>query len=184
MGIDPGLQCTGYGVVDFSDDGYVLLDAGVVRTDAEAALQDRLQCLFEGILEVMEEYHPEVATVEKLYSHYEHPHTAILMGHARGTIYLAAAEANVAIEAYEATLVKKSLTGHGRASKEQVGRMVCRMLSLAERPTPVDITDALALALCHGRPMDRTDRSLHPQIEQAMEETRQRRSNFPGRHSR
>lgn len=179
MGIDPGLNCSGYGVVDFADGEYILVDAGVVRTDSAAPLTERLRCIYQGMLEVMQELNPDLASVEELYSHYEHPHTAILMGHARGAIFLAAAHTGVPVESYEATHVKKSLTGYGRASKEQIGRMVCRTLSLAEQPSPVDVTDALALALCHGRPQ-RDERTVHPQIEEAMNEAAQRRRNFRG----
>ena len=108
--------------------------------------------LYDGVCEALDDLHPEVVIVESLYSKYRHPRTAILMGHARGVIYLAAQERSLQVEAYPASQVKRALTGAGRAGKDQVAEMVCRLLSLAEAPRPFDVTDALALALCHANP--------------------------------
>jgi crossover junction endodeoxyribonuclease RuvC len=153
MGIDPGLNCTGYGVVDRLADGRCrLVEAGAIRTAPSAALETRLRMLYDGVSEALDDLQPQVVIVESLYSKYAHPRTAILMGHARGVIYLAAQERAVQVEAYPASQVKRALTGTGRAGKEQVAEMVCRMLSLAEIPRPHDVTDALALALCHANP--------------------------------
>jgi crossover junction endodeoxyribonuclease RuvC len=87
--------------------------------------------------------------LEQLYAHYEHPRTAVLMAHARGAILLAAAENEVAVVHYASTRVKKTVTGHGRAGKDQVQRTIQRELGLAELPSPPDVADALAVALCH-----------------------------------
>jgi crossover junction endodeoxyribonuclease RuvC len=153
MGIDPGLNCTGYGVVDRLADGRCrLVEAGAVRTAASASLETRLRALYDGVCEALDDLEPQVVIVESLYSKYRHPRTAILMGHARGVIYLAAQERGLAVEAYPASQVKRALTGAGRAAKQQVAEMVCRMLSLPEAPRPYDVTDALALALCHANP--------------------------------
>jgi len=154
MGIDPGLQCTGYGLIDrLEDQQYRLIEGGVVPTDADQLLQHRLSTIFAGICEVMAEFEPDVAVVEKLYAKYSHPRTAIMMGHARGVIYLAGAQQAVPIRAYTASQVKKALVGNGRASKRQVAAMVCQTLGLSEPPTPADVTDALALAICHAHPL-------------------------------
>ncbi len=87
--------------------------------------------------------------IEQLYSHYKHPRTAILMGHARGVICLAAAQAGIAVIHYSATQIKKILTGNGRAPKIQMQQAIRRELALAEVPEPPDVADALAVALCH-----------------------------------
>ena len=97
----------------------------------------------------MEQFAPEVVAVEQLYAHYKHPRTAILMGHARGVLFLAAAEKGLDVVSYSATRVKKTVTGSGRASKEQVQRTIQRELGLAQVPEPPDVADALAVALCH-----------------------------------
>ena len=153
MGIDPGLQRTGYGVIDQIDaHRYQLGEGGVVCTEADWPLEQRLSAIFEEISQIITELRPDIAVVEKLYSKYRHPRTAILMGHARGAIYLAAAQQSVPLAAYPASQIKKSLTGNGRATKSQVGAMVAQVLGLSEVPSPADVTDALALALCHARP--------------------------------
>ena len=100
-------------------------------------------------MEVLEQFRPEVVVVEQLYAHYDHPRTAILMAHARGVIFLAAAQRGLPVVSYNATRIKKTITGNGRASKEQVQRTIQRELGLAELPEPPDVADALAAALCH-----------------------------------
>jgi crossover junction endodeoxyribonuclease RuvC len=113
-------------------------------------LPARLSLLFDGMQSVVREYQPACVAVEQLYSHYAHPRTAILMAHARGVLCLAAALEGVDVFDYSATEVKSSLTGNGRASKQQMQRMVARVLQMDEEPDPLDISDALSLALCHA----------------------------------
>jgi crossover junction endodeoxyribonuclease RuvC len=98
---------------------------------------------------VIAQFSPEAMAVEELYAHYDHPRTAILMGHARGVIFLAAAQANMPVVSYASTKVKKLITGNGRAPKDQVQRTVQQELGLAHMPEPADVADALAVALCH-----------------------------------
>ncbi|OHB76993.1 MAG: hypothetical protein A2Z25_18935 [Planctomycetes bacterium RBG_16_55_9] len=96
----------------------------------------------------MENFKPDVVAVEQLYSHYAHPRTAILMGHARGVILQKCAEASIEVRSFGATRIKKSITGNGRASKEQVQRTIQTILSLPRLPEPNDVADAIAAALC------------------------------------
>lgn len=152
LGVDPGLHITGYGLIEAEGQSFRLLEGGVVRPDSRLSLERRLFQLYKSIRALIQEFQPDYVVVEELYSQYAHPRTAILMGHARGVILLAAAECGIPFYGYEATLVKRSLTGRGRASKQQVGRMVAQLLGLAEPPVPEDVTDALALALCHACP--------------------------------
>jgi crossover junction endodeoxyribonuclease RuvC len=155
LGIDPGLQRTGYGVVDHLPPCVKFVEGGFIATDASASLEVRLATIASAIRAILKEFHPDVIVVETLYAKYSHPQTAILMGHARGVILLEGAEQGLEVAAYPASLVKRSLTGHGRASKEQVAAMVTQTLGLAAPPTPNDVTDALALCLCHTAPMRR-----------------------------
>ena len=111
--------------------------------------KSRLAEISAGVREVLASLAPQAMAVEELYSHYERPRTAILMGHARGVICLAAAEAGIPVCHYAATQVKRLLTGSGRANKLQIQQAVCREFSLAEPPEPPDVADALAIALCH-----------------------------------
>ncbi len=150
LGIDPGLNATGYGAIEISDRDVVLLEGGVIRPgSAEEPLEERLSTLYDGIIEVLDEFRPEAMALEKLYSHYEHPSTAILMGHARGVICLASAQKGVPVYNYAATEIKSSLTGNGRATKEQMQRAIQLRLKLKEVPEPHDVADALAAAVCH-----------------------------------
>ncbi|MBX9678873.1 MAG: crossover junction endodeoxyribonuclease RuvC [Gemmataceae bacterium] len=150
LGIDPGLNITGYGVLQRHPTRPIVREAGVLRPgDAKNDLTMRLKAIYDGVLELLEQFKPEAMAVEQLYAHYAHPRTAILMGHARGAIFLAAAQRGVAVFSYSATRIKKTVTGHGRASKEQVQRTIERELGLKKPPEPPDVADALAVALCH-----------------------------------
>ncbi len=156
LGIDPGLNITGYGVLDCGPSGGPrVCEAGVIRGKARGSLTDRLLEIHRGVADVLAAFSPAVMALEQLYSHYQRPRTAILMGHARGVICLAAAEAGVPVVHYSATQVKKILTGAGHAGKAQVQRAIQRELSLAQLPEPADVADALAIALCHCYLKDR-----------------------------
>jgi crossover junction endodeoxyribonuclease RuvC len=153
LGLDPGLQVTGYGVLDVTPAGPRVCEAGVVRS-AEAGrnqsdMAPRLASLYTGIVEVIDQYRPAAVAVEQLYAHYEHPRTAILMGHARGVLLLAAGQRDIPVTSYNATQIKKTITGHGRASKIQMQYAMLRELGLPTLPEPPDVADALAAALCH-----------------------------------
>ena len=149
LGIDPGLNITGYGVLEVGAGPPRLCEAGVVRGKTRGSLTARLLEIHQGVVDVIAALKPSVMALEQLYSHYERPRTAILMGHARGVICLAAAEAGIEVNHYAATQVKRILTGAGRAGKAQVQRAIQRELHLSEVPEPADVADALAVALCH-----------------------------------
>ncbi len=152
LGIDPGLQVTGYAVLEAAIRGPIVCEAGIIRTAERRQTLDlaqRVQLLYNGLVEVVGQFHPQVMVVEQLYAHYLHPRTAILMAHARGVIFLAAAQQGLKVVSYNATRIKKSITGHGRASKEQVQSTIQRELGLTQLPEPPDVADALAAALCH-----------------------------------
>ena len=146
-GIDPGLGTTGYAVLAVDDDGLTVRDAGVCRLDARQPLAERLVALERDITAVLEEHRPSRVGIEQLYVHYKHPRTAILMGHARGVILLAAGRLGIETFSYAATEVKRHLTGNGRATKSQVQRAVQASLSLPVLPEPDDVADALAIAM-------------------------------------
>ena len=152
LGLDPGLQVTGYAVLEAADTGPKICEAGVIRS-AEgrepADMARRIRTLYDGLCEVLDQWHPTVMAVEQLYAHYDHPRTAILMAHARGAFLLAGAQRSIPVISYAATKVKKLVTGSGRASKEQMQHAIARELGLAGPPEPHDVADALAIALCH-----------------------------------
>jgi crossover junction endodeoxyribonuclease RuvC len=149
LGIDPGLKITGYGIIESGAARPVVCEAGVVRSALKSSMAARILSVYNGIVEIIEQFQPSVLAVEQLYAHYQHPRTAILMGHARGTIFLAAAQHALEVASYNATRIKKTITGSGRASKDQVQRTIQRELGLVKTPEPPDVADALAVALCH-----------------------------------
>ena len=151
LGVDPGLNITGYAVVEFAGFEPVICEAGAIRTRAGESMAQRIEQLHADLGEILREFKPSAVAIEQLYAHYKHPRTAILMGHARGVIMLAAQQAGVTVKSLAATHVKKSLTGNGHASKEQVQRAVQAVCRLKEVPSPPDVADALAIALCAGR---------------------------------
>jgi crossover junction endodeoxyribonuclease RuvC len=149
LGVDPGLNTTGYGVLEIVGRKPQLIEAGVVRSKPASTMPERIREIYDGISEVIETLRPKVLALEKLYSHYDRPTTAILMGHARGVICLAAGEVGIEVVDYAATQVKKTLTGNGRAPKSQIQLAIQRELNLATLPEPPDVADALAIAFCH-----------------------------------
>jgi len=155
LGVDPGLNVTGYAVVEIANGALELCEAGVIRGTRRGSLSERLVRIHQGIAEVIAGLDPQVMAIEELYSHYSRPRTAILMGHARGVLCLAAAQAGLPVVHYSATQIKKVLTGSGRAPKWQVQRAVQQELHLAQLPEPPDVADALAIALCHCYLKDR-----------------------------
>jgi crossover junction endodeoxyribonuclease RuvC len=148
LGIDPGLHLCGYACIEVDGNNENLIEAGVIRIRTGESLPTKLNQIAEDIQTILERFRPQVVAVEELYSHYAHPRTAILMGHARGVILQKMAAAGVEIKSFSATRIKKSLTGNGRASKEQVQRTIQTLLALPQMPEPPDVADAIAAALC------------------------------------
>jgi len=153
LGIDPGLRLAGYGIVDLAHGQMepALVEGGVIRLDAKRSMEERLVQLHDDLREIIQEFTPDRMAVEELYAHYAHPRTAILMGHARGVILMCGRSAGMPIEHLAATEIKKSLTGNGHATKGQMQLSVQAQCGLAEVPSPPDVADAIAIALCHGR---------------------------------
>jgi crossover junction endodeoxyribonuclease RuvC len=148
LGIDPGLQLCGYACLEIDGERDRIVEAGVFKTSAQLPIEAKLNQIADDIDLLLKKFAPDVVAVEELYSHYAHPRTAILMGHARGVILQKSAAAGVDVKSFSATRIKKSLTGNGRASKEQVQRTMQTILCLPEVPRPPDVADAMATALC------------------------------------
>jgi len=148
LGIDPGLQVCGYACLETGEDKEKLIEAGVIRIASGLAIEQKLNRIAEDTQSLLESFKPDVVAVEELYSHYAHPRTAILMGHARGVILQRCAQAAIEVRSFSATRIKKSITGNGRASKEQVQKTIQTILSLPQIPEPNDVADAIATALC------------------------------------
>lgn len=154
LGIDPGLGCTGYAVVDQEGLGTAnarLVEAGAIRSTQGLPLEERLVQLHREVAEILDEFRPDALALEDLYSEYRFPRTALLMAHARGAICLAAGQRGVPVWSYPARQVKLTVVGYGAASKEQVQAMVARIFALPRIPTPHDVADAMAIALTAHR---------------------------------
>ncbi len=147
LGIDPALRVTGYGVIECNGSHARLIEAGVVAPKTRAALETRLAQLHAAMTEIIAQTRPDAVVIEALYATYKSPATAILMGHARGVLALASAQAGVPVHTLDHTRVKRTLVGSGSARKKQVGAMVTQLLGLRSLPRPHDVSDALALAL-------------------------------------
>ena len=146
VGFDPGLNITGYGVVECRGATVRLIEAGTVRSKGET-LEERLLTIHAGVAEVIGAFKPNAMAIEQVFSHAKFPKTAILLGHARGVICLAGVQAGLAVHHYLPNRVKSTLTGSGHAGKEQIQSAVQRELGLATKPQPADAADALAVAL-------------------------------------
>ncbi|MCC6453429.1 MAG: crossover junction endodeoxyribonuclease RuvC [Caldilineaceae bacterium] len=149
LGIDPGTGTTGYGVVGLLPSGeFALLACGVIRTPPRTAMHLRLEELFNDLCSLIEEFHPQVLVVEKLFFG-RNVTTAISVGQARGIVLLAAALAQLNVAEYTPAEVKQAIAGYGNADKRQVQEMVQRLLDLPEIPRPDDAADGVAIAVCH-----------------------------------
>jgi crossover junction endodeoxyribonuclease RuvC len=149
LGIDPGTAVTGYGVVARGDAGAVsLVECGVIRTSPGQPLARRLREIHEGVLELLDRHRPDAVSVENVY-HGRNARTALVLGHARGVILLAAALEDITLAEYASAEIKKAVVGTGQATKDQVAFMVQKRLHLQSPPSPADAADGVAAALCH-----------------------------------
>ncbi len=158
LGVDPGLRITGYAVVEFDDSSGQprtidpsIVEAGAIRLREKDSVADRLVELEADLVGIVDSLRPDHCCVEKLFAHYKRPITAAIMGHGRGVVLPVARRAGLGFSELNPTEIKKSMTGNGHASKEQVARSVAAQLGLGEPPTPLDVTDALAIALTASR---------------------------------
>jgi crossover junction endodeoxyribonuclease RuvC len=149
LGIDPGLQRTGYTLLVRQPDGPLLEEGGVISSTRSLSLAERVNEIGQGIVEVIEEFAPGAIAIEKVFSHGQFPKTALMMAHARGAILFAASQRRIPVVHYTPTQIKRLLTGSGRASKEQIQLAVQRELRLPDILEPNDVADACAVALCH-----------------------------------
>ncbi len=149
LGIDPGLANTGYGVVERRGGELLALDGGVIETAGELSRERRLAIIHEHVERLLGEHEPDAVALEELYFG-QNVQTAFAVGHARGVVMLAAGQRGLPCTGYTPQQVKGAVCGSGRASKEQVSRMVKTLLSLEREPRPDHAADALAVAICHA----------------------------------
>lgn len=149
LGVDPGSRLTGYGLVEFTGNRLRHVAHGTIKTDTEAPFSSRLAEIFNGLRQVIADFSPAEMSVENIFNA-KNSQAALKLGHARGVVLLAGELAGLPVHEYSATQVKMAVVGYGRAEKEQVQEMIKRLLALPKR-APADASDALAVAICHGR---------------------------------
>ena len=148
LGIDPGTRLLGWGVIEPHGRSFEVLGHGVLRANPRQDLPTRLGVLAGGLRKVVEAHHPTEAAIEETF-HGRSARAALSLGEGRGAAIVVVAEAGIPVTGYANNVVKRAVTGAGRAGKERVQAMVMRLLGLEERPETMDASDALALALCH-----------------------------------
>lgn len=150
LGIDPGLNRTGYGIIDSTALRLRFIAAGDIRPSRAEALPARLAVIHDALCRLIAQFQPHIAVLEQIFTHQAYVNTATLMGHARGAACLAVQEHGLTFAEYPPAQVKKSVAGNGAASKTQVARMVGQWLQASDPAWSADATDALALAIVHA----------------------------------
>lgn len=157
LGIDPGYAIMGWGVIDMKGNHFAPVAYDSILTPANMPKIDRLKILYNGLMDVIAEYEPEVASVEELFFN-NNAKTVIMVGEARGVALLACANSGLEVFEYTPLQIKQGLVGYGRAEKKQVQSMVKTILNLDAVPKPDDTADALAAAICHGHSAGQIDK--------------------------
>lgn len=147
LGVDPGTNVTGFGVISVHNNTVVWEDCGVIAMPARADLSEKLACIFDGLLERIQRHRPAWVSIEQAF-YAKNARTALVLGHARGVALLAAAKAGARVVEYTPREIKKALVGNGNATKEQVSYMVAMLLGSRAQHPMADASDALAAALC------------------------------------
>jgi crossover junction endodeoxyribonuclease RuvC len=148
FGIDPGSERTGYGCIDSSGSRHHLIVCGSLAAPATATFPDKLKRIHAGLAALLSHHRPECVAVENIF-HARNVRSALKLGHARGVVLLAASEAGLPVVEYTPAEIKRAVVGYGRAEKHQVQQMIKLLLGLDAAPSPHDVADALAVAICH-----------------------------------
>ncbi len=148
LGIDPGSETLGWGVVEGTGLKYAAVDFGTVRSDTKKAFSERLLTVYNGVADVIDKFGPDVVSIEDTF-YAKNVSVAMKLGQVRGVVLLLAEQRGLEIAEYAPRLIKQTIVGHGNAEKQQVGEMVKLLLRLKAVPKPHDTADALAIAICH-----------------------------------
>ena len=149
LGVDPGSAHTGYGCIESSGSGHRVLTSGVLSPPVSDTFPEKLLVVHKGLSKLLREYEPVVVAVEDLF-YARNARSALKLGHVRGVVMLAASEAGLPVAEYSPTEVKRAVVGYGRAEKQQVQAMVMLLLGLSTPLSRLDVSDALAVAICHA----------------------------------
>ncbi len=147
IGVDPGSNATGYGIIEAQSGKIKILEIGTIEPKKSDPLRFRILKIHSILKKLIQQYHPDVMVLEKLYAHHKYPATAAVIGHARGVICLASAESNIELVEHSVKRIRKAITGNGNATKHQTRSVVAHILSIDESKLTLDASDALALSL-------------------------------------
>jgi crossover junction endodeoxyribonuclease RuvC len=148
FGIDPGSERTGYGCIDSAGSRHRLIVCGSLSAPARATFPEKLQAIHHGLKDLLQQHSPECVAIEDIF-YAKNVRSALKLGHARGVALLAASETGVPVVEYSPAEIKRAVVGYGRAEKPQVQEMIRLLLGLERAPSPHDVADALAVAICH-----------------------------------
>lgn len=149
LGVDPGSYRTGYGCIDTSGSRHRLIACGALTAPARITFPEKLVAIHDGLAALLRRHRPETVAIEDLF-YARNARSALKLGHVRGVVMLAASKAGVPVSEYSPTEVKRAVVGYGRAEKQQVRQMIMLLLGLDQAPSPLDVSDALAVAVCHS----------------------------------
>ncbi len=155
LGVDPGSQRTGYGCIETSGSRQRVIVCGALTAPARTTLAEKLLAIHRGLADLLAHYQPSTVAIENVF-YARNARSALILGHVRGVLMLAASEAGVPIAEYSPTEVKRAVVGYGRAEKRQVQKMGTLLLGMDAEPSPFDVSDALAVAVCHSHSMGPT----------------------------
>ena len=150
IGIDPGLRCTGFGIIDSSNNNLEVIDFGIIKTDSKESLSKRLKTIYCDVKEIIEMYKPSIMSIEDIF-YGKNVKSALLLGHARSVPMVVSANYDMPLYEFSSRRIKQAITGNGNATKEQVQFMVQRILLMDKLPQPLDASDALATAICYNQ---------------------------------
>lgn len=149
FGVDPGLAIVGYGIIEYSGNRYRAIDYGCIKTEAKTPFTERLKIIYDELSSIIDRYDPDDLAIEELFFN-KNAKTALKVGQARGVEILSAVNKGVDVYEYTPLQIKQAVAGYGRADKKQVQEMVKLLLNLQKIPSPDDVADALAVAICHS----------------------------------
>lgn len=150
LGIDPGIGITGYSIIEATKEGYELINSGSIQTDKSMPVSKRLVEIFDDMTEICNRYKPDVAAIEQLFF-FKNQKTIIPVAEARGVILAALEKSGIQAAEYTPLVIKQVLTGHGRASKDEVRIMVEKFIELNKNTKLDDTVDSIAIGICHAR---------------------------------
>jgi len=150
IGIDPGLRCTGFGIIDSLNNKLEVIDFGIIKTDSKDSLSKRLKTIYNDIKEIIEMHRPSIMSIEEIF-YGKNVKSALLLGHARAIPMVVSANYDMPLYEFSSRRIKQSITGNGNATKEQVQFMVQKILLMDNMPEPLDASDALATAICYNQ---------------------------------